>query len=42
MDWEIDRDRSQMQGNVLRLSLGLSHDVDFEVPEEVSHNICTI
>jgi large subunit ribosomal protein L6 len=25
--------RAQMQGNVLKLSLGLSHDVDFEVPQ---------
>jgi large subunit ribosomal protein L6 len=24
--------RAQMQGNVLRLNLGLSHDVDFAVP----------
>lgn len=28
--------RAQMQGNVLRLNLGLSHDVDFQVPEGVT------
>lgn len=28
--------RAQMQGNVLKLALGLSHDVNFEVPEGVS------
>ena len=28
--------RAQMQGNVLKLSLGLSHDVDFEVPQGVT------
>lgn len=28
--------RAQMQGNVLRLNLGLSHDVDFPVPEGVT------
>ena len=28
--------RAQMQGNVLKLSLGLSHDVNFEVPEGVT------
>ena len=28
--------RAQMQGNVLKLNLGLSHDVDFEVPEGVT------
>ncbi len=28
--------RAQMQGKVLRLNLGLSHDVDFEVPEGVT------
>ncbi len=27
--------RAQMQGNTLKLSLGLSHDVNFEVPEGV-------
>ena len=27
--------RAQMQGNVLKLNLGLSHDVDFPVPEGV-------
>ena len=27
--------RAQMQGNVLKLSLGYSHDVNFEVPEGV-------
>ena len=25
--------RAQMQGNVLKLSLGFSHDVNFEVPD---------
>ncbi|NBD29199.1 MAG: 50S ribosomal protein L6 [Alphaproteobacteria bacterium] len=28
--------RAQMQGNVLKLNLGYSHDVDFEVPEGVT------
>jgi len=28
--------RAQMQGNVLKLSLGLSHDVNFEVPSDVT------
>ncbi|MBY4894686.1 50S ribosomal protein L6 [Rhodobacteraceae bacterium N5(2021)] len=28
--------RAQMQGNVLKLSLGYSHDVDFTVPEGVT------
>ena len=28
--------RAQMQGNVLKLSLGYSHDVNFEVPEGVT------
>ena len=28
--------RAQMQGKVLRLNLGLSHDVDFAVPEGVT------
>ena len=28
--------RAQMQGNVLKLNLGLSHDVDFKVPEDVT------
>ena len=28
--------RAQMQGNVLKLSLGLSHDVNFEVPSNVT------
>ncbi|MEP2784808.1 MAG: 50S ribosomal protein L6 [Pseudoruegeria sp.] len=28
--------RAQMQGNTLKLSLGLSHDVNFEVPEGVT------
>ncbi|RKT31059.1 large subunit ribosomal protein L6 [Roseovarius halotolerans] len=28
--------RAQMQGNTLKLNLGLSHDVDFEVPEGVT------
>jgi large subunit ribosomal protein L6 len=28
--------RAQAQGNVLKLSLGLSHDVDFPVPEGVT------
>ena len=28
--------RAQMQGNTLKLSLGLSHEVNFEVPEGVS------
>jgi large subunit ribosomal protein L6 len=28
--------RAQMQGNTLKLSLGLSHDVDFDVPEGVT------
>ncbi|WP_375262028.1 50S ribosomal protein L6 [Palleronia sp.] len=28
--------RAQLQGNVLKLNLGLSHDVDFEVPEGVT------
>lgn len=28
--------RAQMQGNVLKLNLGLSHDVNFDVPEDVT------
>ncbi len=28
--------RAQMQGNVLKLQLGLSHDVNFEVPSDVT------
>ncbi|SFR06803.1 50S ribosomal protein L6 [Poseidonocella sedimentorum] len=28
--------RAQMQGNTLRLNLGLSHDVDFQVPDGVT------
>jgi len=28
--------RAQIQGNVVKLNLGLSHDVDFEVPEGVT------
>jgi len=28
--------RAQMQGNTLKLNLGYSHDVDFEVPEGVT------
>ena len=28
--------RAQMQGNTLKLSLGYSHDVDFDVPEGVT------
>ncbi len=28
--------RAQMQGKVLKLSLGLSHDVNFEVPSDVT------
>ncbi|SPJ25008.1 50S ribosomal protein L6 [Palleronia abyssalis] len=28
--------RAQMQGNILKLNLGLSHDVDFQVPEGVT------
>ena len=28
--------RAQMQGNVLKLSLGYSHDVDFQVPQGVT------
>ncbi len=28
--------RAQMQGNVLKLNLGYSHDVDFEVPQGVT------
>jgi len=28
--------RAQMQGNVLKLSLGLSHDVNFEVPDGIT------
>lgn len=28
--------RAQMQGNVLKLNLGLSHDVDFQVPDGVT------
>ncbi|SFD11016.1 50S ribosomal protein L6 [Tropicimonas isoalkanivorans] len=28
--------RAQMQGNTLKLNLGLSHDVDFEVPQGVT------
>ena len=28
--------RAQMQGNVLKLNLGLSHDVDFPVPDGVT------
>ncbi len=28
--------RAQMQGKILKLSLGLSHDVNFEVPDDVT------
>jgi large subunit ribosomal protein L6 len=28
--------RAQLQGNTLKLNLGLSHDVNFEVPSDVS------
>ena len=28
--------RAQLQGNVLKLNLGLSHDVDFQVPDGVT------
>ena len=28
--------RAQLQGNVLKLNLGLSHDVDFQIPEGVT------
>jgi len=28
--------RAQMQGNVLKLTLGLSHDVNFDVPSDVT------
>ena len=28
--------RAQMQGNTLRLNLGLSHDVEFEVPDGIT------
>lgn len=28
--------RAQLQGNVLKLNLGLSHDVDFKIPEGVT------
>ncbi len=28
--------RAQLQGNVLKLNLGYSHDVDFEIPEGVT------
>ena len=28
--------RAQMQGNVLKLNLGLSHDVDFQVPDGIT------
>ncbi len=28
--------RAQMQGNTLKLTLGLSHDVNFEVPDGVT------
>ena len=28
--------RAQVQGNVVKLNLGLSHDVDFEVPEGIT------
>ncbi|QFT62467.1 large subunit ribosomal protein L6 [Roseivivax halotolerans] len=28
--------RAQIQGNILKLNLGLSHDVDFPIPEGVS------
>jgi large subunit ribosomal protein L6 len=28
--------RAQMQGNTLKLSLGYSHDVNFEVPEGIT------
>jgi len=28
--------RAQMQGNILKLTLGLSHDVNFEVPSDVT------
>jgi large subunit ribosomal protein L6 len=28
--------RAQIQGNVLKLNLGLSHDVNFEIPSDVT------
>ena len=28
--------RAQLQGNVLKLNLGLSHDVDFQIPSDVT------
>ncbi len=28
--------RAQMQGNILKLNLGLSHEVNFEVPQDVT------
>lgn len=28
--------RAQLQGNVLKLNLGLSHDVDFQIPSDVA------
>ncbi len=28
--------RAQLQGNILKLNLGLSHDVDFQIPEGVT------
>jgi len=34
--------RAQMQGKVLKLSLGYSHDVQFEVPEGVTVNAPTL
>ncbi|MBJ3764484.1 50S ribosomal protein L6 [Maribius pontilimi] len=31
--------RAQLQGNVLKLNLGLSHDVDFQVPDGVTLSV---
>ena len=31
--------RAQLQGKVLKLNLGLSHDVDFQVPDGVTVNV---
>ena len=31
--------RAQLHGNVLKLNLGLSHDVDFQVPDGVTVNV---
>ena len=34
--------RAALQGNILKLSLGYSHDIDFEVPESVKITVLSL